>query len=545
VLRKWHGNPWAILLVLCLGFFMTLVDLTIVNVALPDMADSLNTTLDDLLWFVSAYTLALAVLIITAGRLGDRHGKGNLFIYGVALFTLSSLACGLAQSPGQLIAFRAAQGIGAALLIPQTLSIIADVFPGDKRGAALGVWGTVAGVSGAIGPSLGGWLVSDFGWRWVFLINLPIGALVLLLAVPIMPKASRTVSHRFDIPGVALASLALLCLSFGLVEGERYSWNRWIWTLLLAAGILLVAFLFYERGQQDKEPLLPFSLFRDRNFSIVNLAGFAVSFSVVGLLLPTTIYMQSVLGFSPLRAGLALLPLAVGSMITAGPAGVLSEKFGGRVVLAVGLAAFGGGMLWFLLSVSTTSSWASLLAPIFITGLGAGCTFAPMGSEVMRNVPPRLIGAASGANNAIRQVGAVLAGAILGAVLQTQYTSALRDHATKSVGALPQEYRAGFLSTLFGSTAQGVQIGPAQSAASPVPAGVPDAVARTMRELVDQAFRHSLLDAVRPAMLVAVLITFLGSVACLFLKGGPTPAGSSHGLPVTESEATATVATHR
>ena len=388
MLTRWRGNPWAILVTLSLGFFMTLLDLTIVNIAIPDMVDDLDASLDEILWVVNAYTLALAVLMITAGRLGDLRGKRNLFLAGVVVFTLASLACGLAQDPAQLIMFRALQGVGAAMLIPQTLSIIVDVFPTEKRGAALGIWGAIAGVAGAAGPIVGGALVNAFDWRWIFFVNLPIGVLALILGVLVMPSVQRTVRHRFDVVGVAIASAALFGLAFGLIEGERYDWDGRIWTVLAASGGLVLAFLWYERGQQDREPLLPFTLFRDRNFSVMNVVGVAVSFGVVGLLLPMTIYLQSVLGFSALKSGLVLLPLALGSMITAGPAGVLAERFGGKYILTTGLLAFGGGVLWLSLVSDVGRSWPTFVAPLLLVGLGAGCTFAPMAAEVMRNVPP-------------------------------------------------------------------------------------------------------------------------------------------------------------
>lgn len=532
--RERQTNPWAVLSVLCLGFVMTLVDLTIVNIAIPDMTDDLGASLDKVLWVVNAYTLVLATLIITAGRLGDIRGKGNLFLSGVAMFTLASLACGLAQDPSQLIAFRALQGVGAAMLMPQTLSIITDVFPAEKRGAAYGVWGAVAGVSGAIGPTLGGLLVTHLDWRWVFFVNIPVGLLVLVLGFRLIPKNVRVVKHRFDVMGVLIASAALFCLAFGLIEGERYEWNGWIWTLLAGSAVLIGAFLLYERGQQDNEPLLPFSLFKDRNFSVVNLVGIAVSFGVLGILLPTTIYLQSVLGFSPIKTGLVLVPLALGSMFTAGPAGILSEKFGGKYILTAGLSMFGIGITWIFLVADTNSSWTAFVGPLFVAGLGAGCTFAPMGSEVMRNVPPQLTGAASGVNNALRQVGSVLAGAIIGAVLQAKLVSAMRDQATTVAQSLPQDYRADFVSG-FADGAQHVEVGTQQGAS--LPADVPQDVAQRIQELAGKVFSEGFVDALQPTMLVPALTMFAGAALCLALKGGPTPSGMGHGAPPARPEA--------
>ncbi|MER5785577.1 MFS transporter [Streptomyces mobaraensis] len=532
--RKWKGNPWAILTVLCLGFFMTLLDLTIVNVAIPDITDDLDTSLDVMLWILNAYTLVLATLIITAGRLGDLRGKGNLFLAGVALFTAASLACGLSQDAAQLIAFRAVQGAGAALLIPQTLSIIAEVFPREKRGKALGIWGTVAGVSGAAGPGLGGVMVTHLDWRWVFYINLPIGLFVLLMGASVMPKAGRVVRHRFDLPGVVLASAALFGLTYGLTEGERYDWNGWIWGLLAASAVLLLVFLGYERGRQDAEPLLPFSLFRDRNFSVVNFIGVAVSFGVIAILLPTTIYLQSVLGYSAQKTGLVIIPLALGSMVTAGPAGILSEKFGGKYVLTAGLAMFGAGVTWILLAADPDGSWGPIAGAQFLAGLGAGCTFAPMGSEVVRNVPAHLTGAASGVNNALRQVGSALAATVVGAVLQAQLVTALRDQAARQAEALPEQYREGFVKGFAKAGEQGLNVGTEQTAR--VPSGVPDDVAHRIGELSAKVFGHGFVDALHPTLWVSAGVLFLGSLTCLLLKGGPAPAGSAHGLPVDEEE---------
>ena len=213
-------NPWVVLIVVSLGFFMTLLDLTIVNIAIPNMIDKLHASLDDVLWVINAYALVLAVLLITCGRLGDLLGQRQMFLAGVALFTAASAACGLAPSPGWLIAFRAIQGLGAAMLMPQSLAILTMVFPPDRRGAAFGVWGAVAGVATIAGPTLGGLLVTAFDWRYIFFINLPIGIAVLILTVVFIPDLRTGQRHRFDIGGIVLASLALLVLCYALVEGQ-------------------------------------------------------------------------------------------------------------------------------------------------------------------------------------------------------------------------------------------------------------------------------------------------------------------------------------
>ncbi|MFF6956685.1 MFS transporter [Streptomyces sp. NPDC088197] len=530
-MNKWRGNPWVILAILSFGFFMTLLDLTIVNIAIPDMVDSLDASLDQILWVVNAYTLGLAVLLITAGRLGDLVGKKNLFIAGVALFTLASLACGLSQSPTQLIIFRAIQGIGAALLLPQTLSMIADVFPDEKRGVALGIWGTVAGLASVAGPSLGGLLVTKLNWRWIFYVNVPIGVLAIIASFMFMPSAARTVRHRFDIPGVVLTTIALFLLAFGLIEGQKYSWNGAIWGTIAAGVVVLAIFLVYQRGQQDNEPLVPFVLFKDRNFSVVNFVGIAVSFGVVGLLLPLTIYLQSVLGFSALKAGGVLVPMAVGSMLTAGPSGVLAEKFGGKYILMGGLLAYIGGVFWIVRTVEVGQSWTGLIAPVVIVGAGMGCTFTPMATEVMRNVPPKLTGAASGVNNALRQVGSVMAGAVIGAVLQNQLASSLKDQAAQRAGAVPSDYRAGFLKN-FDNAGKHLEVGGQSSSAMKFPSNVPADIAHRIQDTAAAVFGHGFVDAMKPTMYVPMAVLFVGVIACLIIVGPKKSATPESGAAV-------------
>ncbi len=225
-MSKYRGNPWVVLIVMSLGFFMTLLDLTIVNIAIPDMISRLHATLDGVLWVINAYALVLAVLLITSGRLGDLFGQRRLFMIGVILFTLASAACGFSPTVGALIAFRAIQGVGAALLLPQTLAILTTVFPPERRGAAFGIWGAVAGVATIAGPTLGGLLVSAFDWRYIFFINLPIGVAVIVLSIFLIPDVKVGARHRLDIPGVLLATGGLLAICYGLVEGQKYSWGK-------------------------------------------------------------------------------------------------------------------------------------------------------------------------------------------------------------------------------------------------------------------------------------------------------------------------------
>ncbi|MGK5553714.1 DHA2 family efflux MFS transporter permease subunit [Actinomadura kijaniata] len=516
-MTKLRGNPWAVLLTLSLGFFMTLLDLTIVNIAVPSMIDKLGASLDQALWITSAYVLALAVLLITAGRLGDLWGKKNLFVAGVVVFTLASLACGLAQDPAQLIAARAVQGVGAALLMPQTMSIIIETFPPQRRGAALGVWGAVAGVSAIAGPTIGGVLVTSLDWRWIFLVNLPIGIAVVALAFPILPGRTRTVRHRFDLTGVLLASAALLCLTFALTEGQKYDWAGWIWGLLGLSAVLLAVFVLHQRGKQDREPLVPFALFRDRNFAILNFVAATVSVGMVGVFLPMTIYLQSVLGYSALEAGLVMAPSSVMSMLLAPVSGRLADRIGGRFLLMGGLLLYVAGNAWFLAAAGPGASWPALLPGMIVSGIGVGCVFAPMGTEATRNVPPHLAGAASGVNNTMRQVGSVLGGAVTGAVLQHQLASALRTEAAERAAALPPQAREGFVDGFSNAAKGGLEVGASHHGATPPP-GTSPGVAHQVQDLAAQVFTHGFVDAMKPTIWVALAVVLCGAAACLGVR---------------------------
>ncbi|MFC6880432.1 MULTISPECIES: DHA2 family efflux MFS transporter permease subunit [Actinomadura] len=403
-----RGNPWAVLATLSLGFFMTLLDLTIVNIAVPDVMRSLHTGLDQVMWTVSGYALVLAALLVTSSRLGDLKGRRALFAAGVAVFTLASAACGLATGPATLIAARAVQGLGAALLTPQTMALIVTTFPAGRRGAALGVWGSVAGVATLSGPTLGGFLVSTAGWRWVFFINVPIGLLVLAMTFLLIPDVRPARAGRLDLPGVLLSTAALTCLTFALMEGDRYSWNAWIWVLGATGPLLGAAFLRHQARRQNADPLVPFALFRDRGFAVMTALIGAIGAALVAAVLPLSLYLQQDLGLSAMRAGLALAPSPLVSLLVSPFAGRLSDRVGGRRVLLAGLLSYTLGLAATALLTTPTAHAATFVLPLMLMGLGTGCVIAPLSSEAMRNVPPPLAGAASGINNTVRQLGSVL-----------------------------------------------------------------------------------------------------------------------------------------
>jgi EmrB/QacA subfamily drug resistance transporter len=514
-MRKWHGNPWAILLTLSLGFFMTLLDLTIVNIAIPNMVETLHASLDEILWVVNGYVLVLAVLLITTGRLGDLHGQRNMFITGVAVFTVASLACGISQNPAELIGARAIQGLGAAMLMPQTMAILIGTFPSDRRGAALGVWGAVGGVATIVGPTLGGLLVTAFDWRWIFFVNLPIGVLVLLMAVFLVPDTRMERPHRLDLGGVTLATAALFCLTFALTEGQRYDWNAAIWGLFAGAAVLFAVFLLHQRGRQDGEPLVPFALFRDRNFTIMNFVGATVSVGMIGMFLPVTIYLQSVLGYTSLKAGMVLAVTSVVSMFLAPAAGRLSDRLSGKYILMTGLTLYAVGTLWLLAVAGVDTDWPAFVPALVVSGFGVGCVFAPMATEAMRHVEPRLAGAAAGVNNTVRQVGSVVGGAAVGAVLQHQLASALRDEAARRAGEIPAAYRGQVIAGFQDAAKGGLQVGGGRPR---LPAGIPEQAAGTVQRVAAEIFQHGYVTAMRPTIAVPVAVVLIGAVACFGVR---------------------------
>jgi EmrB/QacA subfamily drug resistance transporter len=524
--KKYSANPWAVLLVVSLGFFMTLLDLTIVNIAIPDMITRLHASLDDILWVLNAYALVLAVLVITAGRLGDLIGPRPMFAAGISVFTAASAACGFAPSPGWLIAFRAVQGLGAAILMPQTLTIITNTFPPERRGAAFGVWGAVAGVATIAGPTLGGLLVTALDWRWIFFVNLPVGVIVLVLTPIIIPNVVPGRRHQLDIPGVLLASAALLAICYGLVEGQKYSWGTITGfisiPLILGIGVLLLlAFLLVQRMTQGKEPLVPFALFRDRNYAVTNWVSGVLAIGMMGIFLPLTIYLQSVLGFSALKAGLAMAPASLVSLFVAPAAGRLTDKIGGKYILMSGLILFAVGIGWIGLIAKPDSNWPVFVAPLLVAGLGMGCIFAPLVTTAMRNVQPQLAGAASGVLNTIRQVGLVIGTAAVGALLQNRLVSTMTSQANARTGALPPQVRSRFVTQIHNSANSGIQVGAGQNGGSThqIPGAPPGLVAEISR-IAHEIFTSAYVTAMRQTLIMPIILLAIGAISCLALKNG-------------------------
>jgi EmrB/QacA subfamily drug resistance transporter len=525
-------NPWLVLIALCLGFFMILLDTTIVNVAIPALATGLNAQLSDLLWILNAYILVYAVLLITAGRVGDLYGPKTLFLTGLVVFTAASAACGFAHSPTQLIVFRVIQGFGGALLTPQTLSVITMIFPPEKRGAAFGIWGSVAGVATVAGPVLGGWLVTDYGWRWIFFVNVPIGIIALVMASIVMPNLKLNRRHRLDVPGVVLSTVALFLIVYGLIEGQSHDWGR-VWgpitivEILIVGVVLLAAFVYLQWAERHGEPLIPFSIFKDRNFSTMNFVVAAISFGMLGLFLPLTIFLQSVLGLSALQAGLVTAPMSIISMFVAPVAGRYADRVGGKYILFLGVALFAGGMGILIASSHLGVSRWHLLPGLIVAGFGLGMTFAPLQTIAMRNVEPRMAGAASGLINTTRQLGGVVGSAAVGALLQAQLSSKLGTAATDNAGKLPAQFRDPFIAA-FKDAAGSLDVGSGQNAIN-LPQGIPADAAKLFATVGKTVFDTGFTNAMRVTLWLPIAVMAVAALTVLLVKHRKT--GPSDNAP--------------
>ena len=535
-------NPWLVLVVLTTGFFMIMLDTTIVNVAIPAMSAGLNTTLDQILWVLNSYILVYAVLLITAGRLGDLYGPRNLFAIGLGIFTVASALCGFAQDANQLIAARVLQGVGGALLTPQTLAILMSLFPPERRGAAFGIWAGVAGLATLAGPTLGGALVTYIDWRWIFFVNVPIGIAALVATFALIPDLRPGRHHGWDVVGIILSTAGLFGVVFGLIEGERFNWGQIgssvinIPEVIGLGAVLLVVFVIWERYQ--KEPLVPLSLFEERNFAVANWIAAAVAFGMMSLFLPIVIYLQSVRDFSALTAGLTLAPMSLTSMIVAPFAGRLADRIGGKYILMTGVFVFAIGFGTLTFVAGPDSTWINFLLPAIVAGAGMGMTFAPMTTVAMRNISPRMAGAASGVLNTTRQVGAAVGSAVVGAVLQNRLALALHDQAVSHASALPAAYRDQFVRAFSSVAANGFQIGTGQNGAK-LPAGLPPDVAEQLTVLAHQVFVSAYIDALKQTLVLPIAVLALTAFTALLIKRRSARPLVQEGVPEKEKVAAA------
>jgi len=513
-----HGrSAWSILPPLILGFFMIMVDTTIVNIAVPTLQTELDASLVAVGWVNSAYLLSYAVLLLLAGRLGDRYGPKPVFVVGLLVFTLASAWCGLSGSIGMLVAARVVQGVGAALMTPQTMAMITRVFPPRQRGAAMGLWGATAGVATIAGPLLGGVCVESWGWEWIFFVNVPVGVVALWLALTRLPRLA-THKRAFDVLGVVLSVVGLFAVVFGLQEGGTYHWGTivgpvTVWGVIGLGLLVLVGFVLWQRRLGDAA-LLPLRLFRSRNFSLANVAGMSVSFAMIGIFFPLTIYLQSILGLSPLHAALVNLPGSLVSGIVAPLAGRLSDRVPPKWVVATGFGVLAVAIGWLAAVVGPGASVVTIVVPMTLFGVGTGCVFSPLANLATSGLDQRTAGAGAGAFNTTRQVGGVIGSAAIVATLTARLAVTLPAAAQDAAASLPEQLRAQFVDGFAraGGSLQGGRDG------FQVPAGVPDDVARQLSDAATTALHQGFATAVGQTLALTAAVLVLGFVSSVVMS---------------------------
>lgn len=514
---------------------MLLLDGTIVNIAIPDILTSFQTGFSEVEWVMNAYLLAFAVLLITTGRFGDLYGRKRFFMAGAALFTLASLACGLAPGIGWLIGFRALQGVGGAMMMPNTLSIIANVFPPEERGKAMGFWGGVSGISLAVGPSLGGVLVEAASWRWIFFINVPIGIVLLATALRFVPESTDPTSvKQIDYPGVIVLTLSLFALTFALIEGQNHGWTSGLILGLFAAAVVgFVLFALIQRRQL--QPLMDLSLFKNRTFSVTNAVAGVLSFGMLGVFFLLPVFLQTILGYSAIKAGLVMTPLAAVVIVASPTSGTLSDRIGPKWLMFVGMLIAALGFFLTRRVMVMDGSWQSMVLPFAVAGFGIGMVMPPSTSAVMGSVAPEKAGQASGVLSSVRQIGSVLGIAVMGAVLQNRAVTYIQEGVAAKLDAAPfplSDAAKQQILDAVGSSAVNMgqmRTGGGFEAAMPpgvsdMVAGLPDSVAQQVTAFFKDLFSMDFImgefaRAMRTTYILSIGLTLIGALLALGVKG--------------------------
>jgi EmrB/QacA subfamily drug resistance transporter len=489
---------WWTLAAVCLGTFMLLLDITIVNVALPAIQQDLHSSFSDLQWVVDAYALTLAALLLTGGALADMYGRRKLYVVGLVLFSLASVLCGVAQSPLMLELSRGLQGVGGAVMFAVSLALLAQAFRGRERGVAFGLWGAVTGIAVAIGPLLGGALVSGISWRWIFFVNVPLGAGALVLTMMRVVESRDDNARRPDWPGFLTFTVSLAALVYGLIESGRTSFtDTKVIVCFVVAAVLIVAFLVTER--LSDHPMFDLALFRKPTFSGGAIAAFGISASIFSMFLYLTIYLQDVLGYSAFDTGLRLIVASGAIFVVAAPAGRLTSQVPIRLLIGPGLLLVGGGLMW-MRGLDATSSWTHLVPGLIMSGVGVGFINPPLASTAVGVVQPQRAGMASGINSTFRQIGIATGIALLGTLFSTR----LRDAVAAAVHAHPVGIPAAQITgALQNGNAKSLF---ARTGGSP----------RTAAAL-QQITRGSFTNALDHILLVAAIIAFVSGVLCFAL----------------------------
>ena len=525
-------RQWLALIVLALGLAIVIIDGTIVNVILPSISRDFGANLRDLQWVNSIYALAYAALIVTFGRIGEQFGRRLLFVTGVVVFVAGSALSGAASSIGMLIGARALQGLGAAMTSPSTLSIVSGTFKGRMRGVAFGVWGAVAGAAAALGPLLGGWLTTTASWRWAFYINVPIGAIAIVGAWMLVDESKAEGKRAtVDIPGILLISAGVGALVLGLIEGQAYGWlsprngfalGSWTWpfasfSLSLAsfavAVLGLAGFILWELRMQarGREPLFDFTLLGYRSFRFGLLTVAIVALGEFAVIFVLSLYLQGVLGYTALATGLTFLPFAALTLFVAPTAGLFSARFGPKWVVTAGMLF--EAVFIFILSrvLRVDTPQATIILILLGYGVGVGLAIAQLTNIVLSEVPAARLGAGSGANNTLRQVGAALGIAVIGAVL-----SATLSHSAQARLAGDAKVPDFVKTAIVSSLDQGASIGEGSLQVRGAPAGMENSAAF---QEVGAIVKESFVDAARAGALVASVFVLMGAVSSLFIPG--------------------------
>ena len=411
------ARKWWTLVAVCIATFMLLLDITIVNVALPDIQRALKASFSDLQWVVDAYALALATCVLTMGSLADLFGRKRIFLLGIVLFTAASVACGGAWDPLFLIIFRGVQGIGGAMMFATALALLSQEFHGKERGTAFGLWGAVIGAAVAIGPLAGGMLTSWLSWRWIFFVNIPIGVVAVALGLRVLHESSDPEHSRLDPLGLVTLTAGLFCLILGLIEGNSRGWSSAFILGLFAAAVVILAVFIWSQAQK-RTTMIDLSLFTRPAFVGAQTTAFAISASMFAMFLYLTLYLQNILGLSPLATGLRFLPLSLVSFFAAPLAGRLTASVPIRALLGIGLALNAVAM-WLMSRVAVDSHWTVLLPGFIVGGIGIGFVNAPLATTAVSTVRVERAGMASGLNNTFRQVGIATGIAALGAIFES------------------------------------------------------------------------------------------------------------------------------
>jgi EmrB/QacA subfamily drug resistance transporter len=509
-------RKWWTLIVVCIATFMLLLDITIVNVALPKIAADLHASFTDIQWVIDAYALTLASTLLTAGAIADLIGRRLVFSIGLVLFAFTSLLCALSPSSLFLIFARAGQGIGGAIMFATSLALLVQEFHGRERGTALGVWGATIGAAAAVGPLLGGVLTEAFGWSSIFYINVPIGLAAALLTMRTVAESRNPAESRVDWIGTITFTAALFLLVYAIIRGNAKGWGSpLIVSMLAGSALLLIIFTISQFTQPSA--MLDVKLFRKPTFDGASIVAFALSASMFAMFLYLTLYLQTMLGLSPLQTGLRFLPVTVVSFFVAALSGNLSARVPVRLLLSLGLLLVAGGLL-LMRGLTATSSWTALLAGFIVAGAGVGLVNPALASTAVGVVPPQRSGMASGINSTFRQVGIATGIAVLGAIFESAITSKL----TSALAGTAAQPHADQLGHAVAGGGAGVALGQ-------VPAG--------QRAHVAAAVHSAFASAMNEILLVASIVAFIGAVLGLVLVRGsdfvayraPGPAAATAG----------------